>query len=188
MLASACSTATNGATTTGPVQASPPEPAMAAESLCPILWEWTKAIGAAFNDAAAAMADLPEPEDRRTRWSAALNEMETLESQLLRDIAPLAADPIAAALVEAIGAGVETSRTTIDEIRTLLSESPEVDEQRHQVRTSQIVVRIEKVIDVVKPELADHDVDGTLIAAFRAVPSCQHAVKDANDGLPRAND
>jgi hypothetical protein len=155
--------------------------AAAAAALCPIMWEWVQQVGAAFNDAAADVAELPEPEQRRSRWFEGLDRMVALDEQLLADVRPLADDEVLAPLVVDIDGGVEASLREIDDIRALFMEAPEIDEQRHQARTSQIIVRVEKVIDVAKPELADHDTDGTLIAAFAQVPSCRHSLKDVPD-------
>jgi len=69
----------------------------------------------------------------------------------------------------------------------LLTDDPELDEERHQIRTSQIIVRIEKVIDLPKPDIDEHDSDGNLLEAFRAEPSCQHAIRGVDDGTARAN-
>jgi hypothetical protein len=150
-----------------------------------VLWDWAKAIGGAFNDASVDVANIADPADRGDRWLRALDEMDELDRVLVVDVYAL--DRVPAGIGSADEQGVDRSLSEIDDLRELIETTPEVDEQRHQVRTSQLVVRIEKVIDVVKPRLAELDVDGSMIPAFTSVPSCQHAVKDANDGVPRAN-
>ena len=121
------------------------------------------------------------------RWSNALVEVETLNQQLLTDLEPLSEDPILAPLVAEIRRDVPLAAVELDDIRQLFVDSPDVDEERHQVRTSQIIVRIEKVIDLPKPDLGPHDPDGVLLEAFRSVPSCQHAIRGVDDGGARAN-
>ena len=170
---------------TTPVSAA--TPIEAAERLCPLMWDWVKAVGDSFNGAASDVATIDEPEDRRRRWSEALVEVEALNQQLLTDLEPLNEDPILAPLVAEIRRDMRLAAVELDDIRQLLVDSPQVDQERHQVRTSQIIVRIEKVIDLPKPDLGPHDTDGTLLEAFRTVPSCQHAIRGVNDGGARAN-
>jgi hypothetical protein len=159
----------------------------AADSICPIMWQWVKDVGAAFNGAAGDVAGIDAPRDRRDRWYDGFDEMESLNLALLADTTLLADDPVLTPLLVDINSGVVTSLAEIDDLRALLRDTPEVDAERHQARTQQLIVRVEKVIDVVKPELAEYG-DPDLIAAFRGVPSCQHSIKDADDGTPRANE
>lgn len=159
----------------------------AAEKMCPIMWQWVKDVGESFNLAAADVADIPEPEGRRARWFDAFDQIEELNDGLSLDLAPYTDHPILAPLVAEVQRDLPRAADELDDIRTLFDERPEIDEQRHQDRTMQVIVRLEKVIDLPKPELAPLDTDGTLIPAFRSVPSCQQSIKDVDDGNTRAN-
>ena len=157
----------------------------AAEELCPVMWEHAKAIGRSFNDAAGDVVSIDAPDARRDRWRDALEEMRQLDEMLrdrLADISTPALTPILADVDE----GIDRSLAQIASLETLIDETPEIDEERQQRRTAQLIVRIEKVIDAVKPEMSEYD-DGVLIDAWRTVPSCQHGVKDVDDGTPQAN-
>jgi hypothetical protein len=165
------------------------DPVVSAERLCPVMWDWVEDMGAIFNAASRAMADLEPGEERRSRWFDAIDELEQRNEQLLTDVDGLGDDPILAPLVADIESGMVGSMAELDDIRALFAEDPSIDDdERHQNRTAQLIVRVEKVIDLPKPELADHDVDGALIAAFRSVPSCRQSIKDADDGSTEAND
>jgi hypothetical protein len=164
-----------------------PDQVAAAESLCPVLWSWVTDVGDTFNAASTAMPDLPAAQQRRDRWNLMLDDLEELDRQLLVDVGPLGDDTVLAPLIVEIETGLGSSLELIEGLRTLIDETPEIDEERPQSRASQLIVRVEKVIDVVKPELAPHDTDGSLIASFQQVPACQHAVKDVDDGTPQFN-
>ncbi len=161
---------------------------VAAETLCPVVWEWVKFVGDAFNDAAGDVASIDAPAARRRRWADALDRIEESTDQLGRNVGVHRDDPILGPLVAEIERDLPRSRAEIDEIRDLFRDSPEIDEGRHQDRTVQVIVRIEKVIDLPKPDLGELDLDGTLMAGFRRVPSCQHAIRDVDDGVARSND
>ncbi len=162
-------------------------PVEAAEFICPVMWTWVKDIGDAFNSASRGVGDIGTPEGRRQRWFDAFDEMDALNARLLADVKPYRGDAILGPLVAEIERDVPRSGDEIDDIRALFEESPEIDEERHQNRTAQVIVRVEKVIDLPKPSLAELDLDGTLLPAFRSVPSCQHSIKDVDDGRAQAN-
>ncbi|MEZ5228935.1 MAG: hypothetical protein R2710_20410 [Acidimicrobiales bacterium] len=160
----------------------------AAETLCPILWAWVKDVGGLYNETSTGLIDVAEAEGRRSAWRATFDAMEERNADLLDALAGLADDPILGPLVADVEAGVPAADEELDVMRQLLIDEPEIDEQpRHQVRAAQLAIHLEKVIDVVKPELSAHDADGSLIAAFRTVPSCQQSVKDADSGSTQAN-
>lgn len=163
------------------------EAVAAAEELCPIMWTWVTDVGRAFNEAAEAVGDIADIDRRRARWEEAFVEIERLDAALLVDLGPLADDPVLAPLVAEIVRDLPLAQEELDGIRRLFVDRPEVDEQRHQVRTSQIIVRIEKVIDLPKPDLRPLDTDGTLLPAFRRVVACQHAIRDVDDGTTTYN-
>lgn len=163
-------------------------PVAAAESLCPVMWTWVKDVGATFNDTARAVGEIDDVGDRRRRWMEGFDAIEDLNDQLIVDVGRYRDDPILAPLVAEIERDMPRSTAELEAMRDLFVEQPEVDDERHQVRTSQIIVRIEKVVDLPKPELAGLDTDGTLIPAFRSVPSCQHSMKDVDDGTIQSND
>jgi hypothetical protein len=183
--ASSGSTDSSGSVVAGEVPGA--DRVAAAEALCPVMWTWVTDVGDSFNEAAMETKDLATAEQRRQRWFEMLDEMESLDRQLLVDVEPLAADPILSPLVADIEVGVRDSLSVIDDIRTLIDDTHEIDERPYQDRTSQVIIRVEKVIDVAKPELAEHDADGTLIVAFQQVPSCQQAVKDVDNGSTQFN-
>ena len=106
---------------------------------------------------------------------------------LRENLGPLADEPILELLVAEIDRDLSRAAAELDDIRRLFVDHPDVDRERHQARTSQIIVRMEKVIDLPKPDLRPLDRDGVLVPAFRQVPSCQHAIRDVDDGTPRAN-
>ena len=159
----------------------------AAERLCPVMWEWVKNVGASFNSASGDVASIEGPEERRARWNRAFDEMAELNAKLEDDLTEMRDDPILDPIVAEILRDLPLSTAEIDDIRAFIRETPEMDEQRHQERTQQVIVRIEKVISLPKPSMSGLDTTGTLIPAFRQVPSCQHALNDIDDGTPRAN-
>lgn len=181
VLGAGCSTAERSAE-------SPPDPVGAAEFLCPVMWTWVKDVGDVFNRASQAVGDIETAEARRQRWFAAFDEIDGLNAQLVVDVGPHRDDPILGPLVAEIERDVPLAGEELDDIRALFSESPEIDERRHQDRTAQVIVRIEKVIDLPKPSLARLDVDGTLTPAFQSVPTCQHSIRDVDDGRIQTND
>lgn len=162
-------------------------PVAAAEALCPVMWTWVKAVGEAFNEASHAVSQVDDAEGRREEWMNAFDRIEALDRQLLTDVAIFRDDPILAPVIAEIERDMPLSLAELDDIRALFAERPELDEERHQARTSQVIVGIEKVIDLPKPSLAPLDTDGTLIPAFQSVPSCQQSIKDVDDGSTQAN-
>lgn len=172
----------------GSADRSTADPVAAAEALCPIMWTWVKDVGSAFNDTSRAVGDIDDVEQRRQRWMEFFDTIEDRTDRLGTDVSGYRDDPILAPIVAEIERDITPAMAELDDIRDLFVEFPEVDDERHQIRTSQIIVRLEKVIDLPKPELADLDTDGTLIPAFQTVPSCQQSIKDVDDGSTRAND
>lgn len=159
----------------------------AAETLCPIMWDWVKNIGGAFNDASRDVAEIDDPSQRRDRWRAAFDEMEALNGDLDRQISAFPTDETLGPLVAEITRDIPRANGELDALRQLLDDHPEIDEQRHQARTQQLIVRVEKVVDLPKPDLAALDIDGSLLPAFREVPSCQQSIRDADGGRPQSN-
>ncbi len=151
------------------------------------MWTWVKEVGAAFNVASHAVAEIDDALGRRQEWMAAFDVIEAFNNQLIVDVAVFRDDPILAPLIAEIERDMPLAMAELDDIRALFDERPEVDEERHQARTSQVIVRIEKVIDLPKPALAALDTDGTLIPAFQTVPSCQQSIKDVDNGSTQAN-
>lgn len=162
-------------------------PVQAAETLCPVMWQWVTDVGMTFNEAAADVADIDGAGARRERWFTAFDEIERLDEGLSLDLAALRHDPVLAPLVAEIERDLPLAQDELDDIRNLFDEHPEIDEQQHQDRTMQVIVRLEKVIDLPKPELSRLDTDGTLTPAFQSVPSCQQSIKDVDDGSTQAN-
>lgn len=159
----------------------------AAQAFCPLVWDFVKSVGASFNDAASDVAELDVAERRRERWEAAFAEIEHDSLSLAEQVAVWSGDALIGDLVEEIQRDVPFAIAELNDIRRLFTEHPEVDDQRHQERTQQVIVRIEKVIDLPKPDLGPFDDDDPLVLSFQAEPSCQHAVRGANDGQPRSN-
>jgi hypothetical protein len=151
------------------------------------MWSWVKDIGAAFNGASGDVAAIESAESRRARWNQSIDEMLSLNENLEDALNPMSANPVLEPLVSEILRDLPLSSAEVEDIRLLLSEQPETDELRHQERTMQFIVRVEKVISLAKPSMAGLDVSGDLIPAFREVPSCQHALNDVDDGTPQAN-
>ncbi len=113
-------------------------------------------IGAIFNEASRAMPDLDPVEPRRARWFDAIDELERRNEQLLVDVAPFADHPVLGPLVDDVESGMVGSLAELDDIRDPFTDDPTADDsERHQNRTAQLIVRVEKVIDLPKPELAD---------------------------------
>ena len=54
-----------GCSTTPAPSVSAITPIEAAERLCPLMWDWVKAVGDSFNGAASDVAMIDDPEDRR---------------------------------------------------------------------------------------------------------------------------
>ncbi len=159
----------------------------AAEQICPVMWTWVKDVGAAFNLASADVASIDDPAERRIRWEAAFGEIETLNQRLADDLARYRRDEILGPLVAEVERDLPLASEELDDIRQLFVDYPEIDEEPHQVRTSQVIVRMEKVIDLPKPDLKPLDPDGVLVAAFRQVASCQQSIRDVDDGDTRSN-
>lgn len=172
-------TATPATTTT----VTPDEAAAAATALCPVLLDHLSAIGAAFNRAAEDVATLETGADRRVRWMAALDEMEQDNAELRDALDGLDGAGVAALvpIVADVRAGADASDDVLDDIRALFDEDPTIDDQRHQMRTSQVIVRVEKVISRVRPEMNDYG-DPALNAAFRDHDNCRNAVREVDDG------
>ena len=159
----------------------------AAEELCPLTWEWVKAVGETFNEAASDVSTMDGAGDRRERWFAAFEEMHRLNDALGEAVEPLGDDEVLAPLVAEMERDLPRSDEEIDALEALFDEHPEIDDHPPQERTRQLIVRVEKVIDLPKPDLDEIDPSGALGAAFADVPSCQHAMKGADDGRIQSN-
>jgi len=151
------------------------------------MWDWVKDMGGAFNAASTDVASIEDPGERRERWLGALNDMQDLNAQLERDIGVMSNLPAIEELIAEILVDLPQSNLEIESLESLINSTPEVDEGRHQVRTAQLIVRLEKVIDLPKPDLIPLDPEGVLLPAFREVPSCQHSIRDVDDGTARVN-
>ncbi len=173
----------------GPEVLGSTEGAEAAAVACPVLWDWTKSIGRAFNDAGRDVAEIDDAALRRQRWLDALDEMEQLNGRLAVSVAAWADDdPILGPLAVEIERDLPGSNTELDDIRRLIAETPEVDEEADdQIRAGTLITRVEKVIELPKPDFVVDDPDGVLLAAFQDEPSCQHVVRGADDGRVQAN-
>lgn len=156
-----------------------------ATAICEPMWAWITGVGDRFNETSRELKDLPEGDARRDAVLTMLDDIEASGADLLVTLDALAG-PITEELVAEVAAGMEGSIAELADIRQLVIDTPELDTGGPQLRLSQVIVRIEKVIDLPKPSLAAYE-DPELAAAFVAVPACQHAVKDANDGSPRYN-
>jgi hypothetical protein len=163
------------------------DPVDAAEDICPLMWQWVKDIGEAFNDASMGVAEIDDADGRRARWMTSFDEIEELNARLADDLTELPDGPVLGPLVDQVERDLPRSNEELDDIRRLFEQYPELDEQRHQERTMQLIVRVEKVIDLPKPDLAVLDPDGTVTDAFRRVPSCQHSIRDVDDGSRQSN-
>lgn len=158
----------------------------AATAICDPLWRWITGVGDRFNETSRGLKDLPEGEPRRTAVLGMLDDIRASGAAVVVELEALAAGPALERLVADVADGMQRSYDELDDLRRLVLDTPEFDQGRPQPRLSQVIVRIEKVIDLPKPRLATYG-DPALTAAFAAVPSCQHAVKDANDATPRYN-
>ncbi|MCP3989265.1 MAG: hypothetical protein GY724_09340 [Actinomycetia bacterium] len=163
------------------------EAVAAAEQICPIMWSWVKDVGTAFNLASTDVASIDDLAERRDRWETAFGEIEMLNDQLADDLAPYRQDEILGPLVAEVERDLPMASEALDDIRQLFVDYPEIDEEPHQIRTSQVIVRMEKVIDLPKPDLKPLDPDGVLVPAFRQVASCQQSIRDVDDGSTRSN-
>jgi hypothetical protein len=152
----------------------------AAAALCPVMLDHMTAIGSAFNRAADEVSDLPAPQDRRGRWFEALDEMHE-QNESLRVAVGNIDVPVLQPVVADILTGIDASEGVITDIRALFDEDPSIDEERHQMRTSQVIVRIEKVTSNVKPEMNDYG-SPVLNRAFRDFDNCRNAVREVDDG------
>ena len=170
-----------------PTSVTPADLTAAAEALCPPTWEWVKAIGAAFNDAAEDVRSIDSAEGRRARWFDALSEMRALDAGLGDTIEPWADDPVLGPIVAQMQRDLPKADDELDDLRSLFEQFPDLDDGPSQGRTQQLIVRVEKVIDLPKPDLDEIDPSGALGATFAAVPACQHSMKGANDGQSRFN-
>ncbi len=181
--------------TSGSNEPNPPHPLVdadrvaeaeqAAGALCPILWEWIKEVGGIMNELSEVGVAEPDHEARLAFYADQLDRIAEVNTELGDDVATLAG-PILDPLVEDVRAGLLRGSAVLDAMRRSLGERPDLEERRPQLRISGLFISAEKVIDHAKPELARYG-DEALIAGFQRVPSCQHSVKDVDDGQPRYN-
>ncbi len=177
-------------TTTAPAtSATPPDGlTVAAESICPTLWQWQKDVSAVFNDMSHAAASEPAADARRRIYFDALDAVVDLADAVVVAVEPWRDDPVLRPLVVDVDTGVRRALERIDELRGSIVDDPSLDADGHRIRLSAMIVAFEKIIDLPKPELATYG-DTAIMVAFdpAAIPSCQFGVKDANDGVPRSN-
>jgi hypothetical protein len=158
---------------------------LAAVAICEPLWNWITGIGDRFNETSRAFKDVPEGAPRQDAILAMLDDMAMSGSDLVGSLRTLDGT-LTQRLVDDVATGMAGSLAEIDDIRTLVLDTPELDTDRPQLRLSQVIVRIEKVIDLPKPSLAAYS-DVALTDLFIETRACQHAVKDANDGRQQYN-
>lgn len=152
---------------------------------CDVVWGWYKTTTGRFNDMSDAARQEPDPSARRVLLFEAFDDFEQASRDLADDVAEFTEGPMAT-LADQVVADVPASLDAVDEMRLVVEADPEIDEQRPQMRLSQLIILMEKVIDLPKPDItADSDPD--LVAAVQAVPACQFAVKGADDGVGRYN-
>ncbi len=159
----------------------PADPTAAATAFCDDVWSWYRASAERFNEMSdAARTDLTPTSDGAILLEA-LDDFEQrnvgLGSLMAEHGGPVAE------LADQVRRDIPASVAAVDDMRRSVVEEPEIDEQRPQVRLSQMVVTMEKVIDPPRPEITADDTE--LLAVLRTVPSCQFAVKGADDGVGR---
>lgn len=86
-----------------------------------------------------------------------------------------------------VASGIATARSELEELAADVASTAPGDEPDGRVRVPSFFGEFEKVIDVVKPEIAGYG-DPDLTSAFAALPACQFGVKDVDDGVARSND
>ena len=135
---------------------------------------------------AAATAEA-SPGVRQTLYLDTFADIDATLVELDGVIATLPASLHTEAMRNEVASGIATARSELEELAADVASTAPGDEPDGRVRVPSFFGEFEKVIDVVKPEIAGYG-DPDLTSAFAALPACQFGVKDVDDGVARSND
>lgn len=158
-----------------------------AATVCPLLWEWQKDVGARINEMSLAATEEADATMRQALYLATFEDLGRKLDELAAAAGELPESAHTDAMRNEIMSGITVARREIDSLAAQVTQTAPADEPPGRRRVPSFFGEFEKVIDVVKPELAGY-ADGDLTAAFAALGSCQFGVKDVDDGVPRSNE
>jgi len=158
-----------------------------AEALCPMLWDWQKSAGETINEMSAAASGEADAEARQSLYLATFGRLDAMVADLVENVRDLPESIHTDAMRAEIAMGAEVAERELADLTSIVAATPASEEPPGRQRVPTFFGEFEKVIDVVKPELAGY-ADAELTTAFTAVATCQFGVKDVDDGVARPND
>lgn len=158
-----------------------------AAAVCPMLWDWQREVGARINEMSEAATAQDDPVARQAIYLETFADLGDRLDDLDDTIAELPPTAHTAALQTEVRTGIAAAHRELADIAAEVEATAPADEPDGRRRVPSFFGELEKVIDVVKPEIAGYD-DPAFTAEFAALPACQFGVKDVDDGVPRAND
>jgi hypothetical protein len=158
-----------------------------AATICPRLWDWQREVGATINAMSTAAIAEPNPVARQALYLDTFAELDAKLDDLQETITELPPTAHTAAMQDEVRTGIAAAHREIVDLAAAVEATAPVDEPDGRMRVPSFFGELEKVIDVVKPEIAGYR-DAELTTAFAALPACQFGVKDVDDGVPRSNE
>ena len=151
----------------------------AAESICPMMWEWQLSVGSTMNEMSRAAYREDSPDARLEIYHDAIERSRLLMTDLRDQLAALPANRFE----QFFRSEIERELNGVDALITaaqdqVINTYQIIDEPTYRDVVPTLFVAYEKVIDVAKPELGSYG-DPDLIPAFESVGECQYGVKDA---------
>lgn len=169
----------------------PPRSAASLDELaldvCPLLWEWQLGVGERINHMSRSATTEQDPTQRQALYFTTFADLGAELDELSAAVADLPATRHTATMVAEIAAGVAVARGELADLIATVESTPAAEEPPGRQRVPSFFGEFEKLIDVVKPEIAGYG-DEALTTAFAAVPACQFGVKDVDDGVARADE
>lgn len=158
-----------------------------AAAVCPTLWDWQREVGARINEMSAAATAEEDARHRQVLYVDTFADLDGALDRLEEAIAELPPTAHTEAMQGEVTDGITVAHRELADLVAQVQGTAPADEPEGRLRVPTFFGELEKVIDVVKPELARYE-DPDLTAAFASLPACQFGVKDVDDGVPRAND
>ena len=160
-------------------------PALVA-SVCPMLWDWQRDVGGRINEMSGAAIDEDRPEARQTLYLDTFADIDVALDRLADAITEFPDSAHTATMQSEITTGIDAARRELDDLTATVVGTAVADEPDGRRRVPTFFGEFEKVIDLVKPEIAGYE-DPELTTAFAADGTCRFAVKDVDDGVARSN-
>lgn len=151
----------------------------AAQSVCPLMWDWQLSVGSTMNEMSRAAYREDSSDARLEIYHAAIEESRQLMTDLRDQLAALPEnrfEQFFRSEIEGELSGVDALITAAQD--RVITTYQIIDEPSYRDVVPSLFVAYEKVIDVAKPELGSYG-DPDLIPAFESVGECQYGVKDA---------